>query len=105
MPWTNGPVTVYHGYHDVSAASIRTRINTAHSRKRTDFGVGFYTTTSYRQAAFWANAQYTRARRKRRPATYAIVLQFDLPRIPLGNLSSLVFVIENSNPDYWDFVT
>jgi hypothetical protein len=105
MPWANGPLTVYHGYHDVSAASIVSGINTAHCRLRTDFGIGFYTTTSFRQAAFWANGQYRRARRKRRPAAYAVVLQFDLTRIPLGNLSSLVFVVENSNPDYWDFVT
>jgi hypothetical protein len=105
MPWTNGPLTVYHGCHDVSATSIRAGVNTAHCRLRTDFGIGFYTTTSYRQAAFWANGQYRRARRKGTPAAFAVVLQFVLPRIPLGSLSSLVFIIENSNPDYWDFVT
>jgi hypothetical protein len=98
-------LTVYHGCRDVSAASIRTGVNTAHCRQRTDFGIGFYTTTSYRQAAFWANGQYSRARRKGRPAAYAVVLQFVLPRIPLSNLTSLVFVVENSSPDYWDFVT
>jgi hypothetical protein len=105
MPWANGPLIVYHGCHDVSATSIRAGINTAHCRLRTDFGIGFYTTTSYRQAAFWANGQYRRARRKGTRAAHAVVLQFTLPRIPLSNRSSLVFIVENSNPDYWDFVT
>lgn len=105
MPWNNGPLTVYHGCHDLSAVSIRAGINVTRCRPRTDFGVGFYTTTSYRQAAFWANGQYRRAKRKGMPASFAEVLQFILPRIPLSNQGSLVFVVENSNPDYWDFVT
>jgi Protein of unknown function (DUF3990) len=103
MPWTNGPLTVYHGCDDRAALSIQAGINMAHCRPLTDFGIGFYTTTSFRQAAFWANGQYRRNRR--RGAKHAVVLQFDLLRLPLGEQKALVFVTENTNPDYWDFVT
>jgi hypothetical protein len=47
MAWTNGPITVYHGTDNLSGNAIRrsgldpNRFNT-----QTDFGKGFYVTTS-----------------------------------------------------------
>ncbi|MBI1929590.1 DUF3990 domain-containing protein [Candidatus Poribacteria bacterium] len=113
MPWTNGPIVLYHGTEDISASAIRLpsppmnhSINLSYCNPSADFGGGFYTTTNLNQARNWANMRYRRRRFNRRnPAQYAVVIKFEVDRNLLSTLHHLGFVTENSNPDYWDFIT
>lgn len=105
--WSNGDLTVYHGT-DVFSANLSVPVTGRvpfpvqlnRCRPATDFGRGFYTTSSLHQARQWANSKVRRVRRRNR--TLGLVLRFDLDRDQLAALESLVFV--RAIPDYWDFV-
>jgi hypothetical protein len=110
MPWINGPLILYHGCDHISATRMTTPvfpnqhgIHLARSRAFTDFGRGFYMTTSLHQATNWANS---RCRRRLRTPTpwLATVLSFSVDRNQLAALQTLCFVTEGSNSDYWDLV-
>lgn len=49
---------VYHGTISLYEKDIKEKIKLDISKRKTDFGTGFYTTTSYNQAEFWAIRQY-----------------------------------------------
>lgn len=110
MAWANGTLTVYHGTDSQSwgasglavGQTLGVGATLTQCRPATDFGLGFYTTTSLRQAREWANARV-----RRLPVTVGqpagLILRFDLDRVWLAGLKSLVFVRE-VQPDYWDFV-
>lgn len=79
MLWTNGSLTLYHGTDDRSASMIiKSRINLGLSNPLTDFGKGFYTTTSLHQATNWANNSYRRIPARLRSSNSAAILQFDV---------------------------
>jgi hypothetical protein len=110
MPWANGSLAVYHGTDTNSlpgpgpfqaGQKLSFVVNLALCRPATDFGQGFYTTTSLHQAREWANARVRRLP-PMRMQPQAIVLQFDLDRDWLATLESLVFV--RAIIDFWDFV-
>lgn len=110
MPlWTDGPLRVFHGTDSFSAGAVglstgspvRFRPLIARSRRFTDFGQGFYTTTRLHQARQWANMRVLRASLP--PGTKAIVLAFDLDLTTLARWESLTFV--RPTRDYWDLVT
>ncbi len=112
MAWQNGPVALYHGTDDLSAAIIASpsfpmnhSVNLGRSNALTDFGRGFYVTTSLHQARNWANNRYRRALATPSPANHAVVLRFDVARDVLATLNVLCFVTEGSSQDYWDFIT
>jgi Protein of unknown function (DUF3990) len=74
-------------------------------RPNTDFGQGFYLTTSEQQARDWANTRARQTRRKRMggmPHTLAVLLSFDVSRDALASLEMLAFV--RATDDYHDFV-
>jgi hypothetical protein len=113
-PWSNGKLTVYHGTDTLTLAahgpfkaggSLAGFVaNLANCRPATDFGTGFYTTTSLHQAREWANARVRRKRSRASPTQpMGLVLLFDLDRDWLASQEALVFVREVS--DFWDFVT
>ena len=111
MPWTHGPLVLYHGCDNISATSIRTPlspnqhgIHLAYSQALTDFGRGFYTTTNLHQAKNWANIRCQRLPHTL-PPKVATVLRFEVDRNLLARLQLLCFVTESSNSDYWDFVS
>lgn len=100
MPWLNPPLTLFHGTtrlgHDGILAG---RVEERFFRAATDFGRGFYTTTSEAQARQWA-AQVA-LQRNAPPA----VLAFDVERNLLAPLEALWFVQAGPpNGDYWSFV-
>lgn len=106
MPWSNGPLTVYHGCDDTSANNIVTiGVDLAYCKPLTDFGEGFYTTTNLAQAMSWANARSRRLNCQLATAR-ATVVQFDIDRTQLSQCKTLGFVTEGSAPtsDYWEFV-
>lgn len=112
MPkWTsqNGtvkPLVVFHGTDDgIPHAQGRTKhsqlpfqVNLTLCRSNTDFGQGFYVTTSEHQAKQWANARWVR-----NPSNVkAIVLRFELDRDWLASLHVLAFA--RPIQDFWDLV-
>jgi hypothetical protein len=111
MPaWNNPPLTVYHGTDDVSLGRGRLtqgmvlrgfRVNLALCRPLTDFGQGFYTTTSLHQAREWANARVRRVLAPTQVHT-AVVLRFSLDRNLLAGLEALAFV--RPITDFWNLV-
>lgn len=114
MPWSNPDLVVFHGCDLTAANAIATRqpkrpnsIDLAKCALLTDFGCGFYTTTSRKQAENWANQRCRRLRRRRsRPAgsVTAAVLTFTVERHKLAQLQDLVFVLEGSSSDFWDLI-
>lgn len=109
MTWNNDPLVLYHGCDDQSAGGITTPvgnrphgINIGFSKPLTDFGRGFYTTTSVHQAKNWANAR-CRGLRARGANPLATILQFAVDRNALASKELLTFVIEGQ--DFWDFVS
>jgi hypothetical protein len=111
-PWTSGNLIVYHGTDSHALASYGTiarnavlnrfTVNLPLCRPATDFGQGFYTTTSLHQAKEWANSKVRRVTAGG-GTTAGVVLQFELDRTWLASQETLVFV--RAINDYWDFVT
>ncbi|MCA6121702.1 DUF3990 domain-containing protein [Bradyrhizobium sp. WSM 1704] len=111
MPvWGNKDIVLYHGTDDISVGAQGQRpgyglsltINLAHCRPFTDFGQGFYCTTSLHQAQQWANARIVRTLAPTGTARCAIVLEFGLSRDWLASLETLAFVRPIN--DFWDLV-
>lgn len=103
MPWTNGPLKAFHGTDAAAAASIVANgVDPTMGRPDTDFGQGFYVTTSLQQALNWAlrKSKYSAGPTSKRPA----LVYFEIDREDLAALDGLVFVIEDPDSDYWDFV-
>lgn len=110
MTWSNGRLSLFHGTNShvfgttpVLITTIAFNVDLARCRPNTDFGQGFYTTTSPHQATGWANVgtNYWRMRR-RVPDARAIVLRFEVDRDQLADLDVLTFVRDTS--DFYDFV-
>jgi hypothetical protein len=97
MPlWNNAPLVAYHGtilselsrYSPVKGQVLAGfEVDLAVCRDTTDFGKGFYLTSSLEQAQNWANVKAERKRSK------AIILTFELKRDWLASLEALCFVI------------
>ena len=111
MPWTNGPLILYHGTTDDAAAAISKpsrpllhSINLDYCKPLSDFGRGFYLTTVLRQAESWADMKLKRYPKSK--AACSAVLRFEVDRDQLAPLLSLCFVTESTGPnsDYWGFV-
>lgn len=105
-PWRSKSdfVWLWHGCGGKAADSILgVGVSLDFSRPCLDFGRGFYTTTSRKQADFWAWECERRKNKKidRDP----VVVGFKIKRERLANLCSLAFVDGSSdNEDYWSFV-
>ncbi len=98
-PWNQATVTLFHGTLESQLASLRAGIDLRRVQRRSDFGPGFYTTTSERQALSWAR------RNQRRADGSPAVIRFELPRERLARLGCLWFVRADSDAeDYWSFV-
>jgi hypothetical protein len=112
MPlWNNAALTVFHGTDDVSLGRsgvtqgtvLRGFVaNLSLCRPLTDFGQGFYTTTSLHQAREWANARVRRVLAPTQVHT-AVVIQFSLDRDWLALLDALAFA--RPTGDFWNLVT
>ena len=98
--WNNPDLVLYHGTHAANAESIvKEGIQLGASRAETDFGRGFYTTTSYIQAADWANKKALPG--NRRP----VVLGFKASRDDIALLEILAFVrAPEDAEEFWAFV-
>jgi Protein of unknown function (DUF3990) len=98
MPWSNGPIDVYHGTDSLSGNAIRlSGIDPNRFNTKTDFGKGFYVTTSRHQAEQWANQRC-------RPTAHLNpeVLEYHLLRDVIESLNHLTFIMDTI--DYHEFV-
>jgi Protein of unknown function (DUF3990) len=106
--WTNQDIVLYHGTIDTHARSIRKRIDVKRGSPTTDFGRGFYTTTSRMQARSWAwqlsvdyNASIPAGMTQARP----VLIRFQVSRDSLAKFQSLSFVRGDFHArDYWSLV-
>jgi Protein of unknown function (DUF3990) len=96
--WNNQDIVLYHGTVDSFASVIETgRILVRRGRTHTDFGPGFYTTTSLRQAHTWA-ADIAARKVGAKPA----VIQVTIGREHLAQLETLTFVRGDFDADdFW----
>ena len=113
MPaWKNKALILFHGTDDVSLGAVGVdsgivlktfKVNLLLCRPHTDFGQGFYLTTSDFQAKQWANSRVLRRRKRVGPAPSAVVLSFSTDRDAVASLDALTFV--RPIPDCWDLVS
>lgn len=102
MSWSNQDIILYHGTVASETQSILASIDLQFCRPRSDFGLGFYLTTSKTQAETLAANLPTRLRYlNEQPA----VIEFVVERERLASLDSLAFVRGTPDADdYWDLV-
>jgi Protein of unknown function (DUF3990) len=100
MVWTNAPLVVYHGTDENAAGNIlRYGIRLAACLPGSDFGRGFYVTSSLRFAQNWADQKVVRSMSSIRAA----VLVFHLDRDMAADLDDhLAFVL--ASDEFFDFV-
>ena len=101
---TNDRIRLYHGCMWDDAVKIgNTGVDTTKGRSRTDFGQGFYLTTSVHQANDWAVTKVKRAILRKEPSSPATVIIFVVPWEQLALLESIVFVVPDQER-YWPLV-
>jgi len=103
MPWTNQDLRLYHGTVDVQVGSVLGGIDLNHPaiRRSSDFGPGFYTTSSLHQAQKWAAS----LPKIRFPGTQPAVVYFVVSRDAISRLDCAWFVRgTQSDDDYWSLV-
>jgi hypothetical protein len=99
-PWTNQDLVLFHGTLNIHVLAILAGVNVSLGRPNTDFGQGFYTTTSLLQAKAWAWQLAVR-----RPGTLPAVIQLTVGRDALAGLDSVWFVRGGWDADdFWSLV-
>ena len=115
MAWRNQTLVLFHGTTtlDLNLSYIYLQgfninpltsfsVQLSKCRRHTDFGQGFYTTTSHHQARQWANARFQMKASPVGAAEAAVVLSFDVSRDWLAGLQQLHFALPSV--DFYDFV-
>lgn len=113
MPWNNTIIQLFHGTNTdalgLPATTLRHAmppfvVSLAKCKRASDFGRGFYTTTSEHQAREWANASVRKILAVRPgSAIRAIVLQFNVRFESLSQAETLSFV--RGTLDFHDLVS
>jgi hypothetical protein len=104
MTWTNPDLRLYHGTVDAHIPSVLGGINLAFPsvRSGSDFGRGFYTTTSEHQARKWAA---TLSLQNRYKGSSPAVAYYEIARDAIARLECLWFVRgDPGEDDYWSLV-
>jgi hypothetical protein len=99
--WTNQALPLYHGTVDFHVDAIMAGVDLGYPliRANSDFGRGFYTTSSLRQAEGFA------LRKAQKLECAPAVIAFFVNRNQLARLDSLVFVRGRYDAvDFWSFV-
>jgi len=106
VAWTNQDLILYHGTSDSSARNILSSgIDPTYFLPRTDFGLGFYTTTLRSQAEQWAGKQVNKVATVKGLTVRGALLEYQVPRHSLMALNLLAFVRpEDTHHDFWDLI-
>jgi hypothetical protein len=104
--WVNQKIVLYHGTIEDYAENMTTDlIDVRRGKPYRDFGPGFYTTTLYRQAEYWAYL-LSESRRAAGVEAPAAVVEVALPRAELAGLRALGFIRGDFDAeDFWSFVS
>ncbi|MBX9572180.1 MAG: DUF3990 domain-containing protein [Candidatus Obscuribacterales bacterium] len=103
--WKNGPLTLYHGTLKLHVESVLSGIKLAESKGKPDFGRGFYTSTSIRQARKWSKIKQERYFQRKGKEEDTALVEFKVDREKLSELSCLFFVRWSpSNEDFWSLI-
>jgi hypothetical protein len=103
--WSNQPLILYHGTLQQHKASLASGIRPSRGRSNTDFGTGFYTTTSKNQAMSWAWQAAQVAMAGGNLSARGCVLAYRLDRDLAASLESLSFVRgDRDAEDFWSLV-
>src|SRR6478609_5785756 len=86
--WSNGPLRLYHGTLVKYHAAISAKVIPSLGSSGTDFGIGFYTTTSLIQAKSWAWQLATVAASGGVSPARGCVLVFEVDRDALAKLET-----------------
>lgn len=100
-------IVLWHGTIRTAAHHIGANgIDPGRFRPATDFGSGFYTTTSRHQATAWAWSKYRKLAESERATDRPAVLEFRVPLDRLAALDALTFVRGDAGHDaFWAFVS
>jgi Protein of unknown function (DUF3990) len=98
----HGTNTAFHTGVNTFKSTFKYRVDWALCRKGTDFGRGFYTTTSLHQATQWANNSVRRQTTSKGIQSTALILMFQADRDEIAALDVLSFV--RATPDYFQFI-
>jgi hypothetical protein len=98
----HGTNTTSHTGANSFKSTFKYRVDWALCRKDTDFGRGFYATTSFHQATQWANNSVRRQTTSRGIQSTALILMFQADRDEIAALDVLSFV--RATPDYFQFI-
>lgn len=100
--WANPPLIVYHGTLNIHTKAIQGKVDLSSCDENSDFGKGFYTTTSLAQARVFAENVVRRSMpTSARPA----VIRFEITREDLAKLDSLWFVRGAKDADdFWNLI-
>jgi hypothetical protein len=104
MAWSNPDLWLYHGTVDAHVQLVLAAIDLSFPmvRKGSDFGPGFYTTTSEHQARKWAAIL---SLQNRYQGSSPAVIFYELPRDAIARLESLWLVRgDPGEDDYWSLV-
>lgn len=103
--WSNQPLILYHGTLQQHRDSLASGIMPSWGRSKTDFGTGFYTTTSVIQASSWAWQAAQVAMAAGNTSARGCVLAYRVDRDDAAQLESLSFVRgDRDAEDFWSFV-
>ena len=99
--WTNQDLVLFHGTVQLFAEEIVSGpIHVSKGEPLADFGPGFYTTTSERQARSWANQKA-----KIRAGTSAALVELLVPREAIARLATISFVRGDADAgDFWSLI-
>jgi hypothetical protein len=105
VSWSNGSLTLYHGTdQDAATAILSSGVDLSLCSPHTDFGRGFYATTNLDQAKSWGHLRALRINASGKRKTRGAVIEMQVSRDWLGELSALVFVRSAQEVGFADFV-
>jgi hypothetical protein len=105
IAWTNQPVLLYHGTLSQYRESILAGIDLTKSLPYTDFGLGFYTTTSIEAAIRRAKDKQAIMKATMNIEDKPMVIRYEVERNALAQLECLWFVNAHADAvDFWSFV-
>ncbi len=98
--WVNPELVLYHGTANHFQESILESVDVAFGLRKTDFGRGFYMTTSLAQSRAWAWQTS-----QKNPGSLPAVIMFSVDRDSIAKLETLCFVRgSQDSEDYWNLV-
>lgn len=92
------PDVVYHGTIELNRTSLEKGIDLQYSKKYLDFGMGFYTTSNYEQAASFA------IKRSMILGSKPVVISYNINKELLEHITMNCLLFDSPNEKWYEFV-